>query len=82
MEPNHNPDPNHDPDIARVERWFTYHAPSAAQIPKYNEIREKAREFALVLVRNCPSSTDRSVALRKLRECVMTANASVACEGL
>jgi hypothetical protein len=65
----------------RVEIIFTYHPPTPQQIPKYNKIREAAREFALVLMTETPSSADQSAALRLLRECVMTANASIALDG-
>lgn len=64
-----------------IEDIFSYHAPSADQIPKYNAIREAAKEFAMVIMDNTPSSADQTVAIRKLRECVMVANASVALNG-
>lgn len=60
---------------------FTYHAPRPDQIPKYNAIREAARIFAQVLVENTPSSADQTVAIRKLRELVMSANQSIALDG-
>jgi hypothetical protein len=59
---------------------FEYHAPTGDQPKHYRLIREKAKEFALVLLRTCPEGADRSAAFRKLRECVMTANAAIALE--
>lgn len=63
-----------------LEELFTYHAPSAHQIVQYAVVREGALAFAKVLRDNCPASADRTDAIRKLREAVMTANASIALE--
>lgn len=60
---------------------FCYHKPTPEQLPKYEAVRSAAREFGKVLVANTPASADQSTAIRKLRECVMTANASIALEG-
>lgn len=59
---------------------FSYHAPKADQPERYERIRAKARELAEEIVEVCPPSADRTAAIRKLRECVMTANASIALE--
>lgn len=64
-----------------VDDIFSYHKPTAEQLPKYEAVRSAARDFAKILVANTPSSPDQSVAIRALRECVMTANASIALEG-
>lgn len=66
----------------QVEDVFTYHSCGPEEEKKYVAIRGKAKEMAQVLFAHCPPSADRSAALRKLRECVMTANASVALKGL
>lgn len=63
-----------------IEDVFSYHAPREGQPERYEAIRSKARELAEVVIANCPSSADRTAAIRKLRECVMTANASIALE--
>lgn len=62
-----------------IENWFTYHSPTPDQIPKYQIIRDTAKVLAKCIVENTPSSADQSAAIRLLRECVMTANASIAC---
>jgi hypothetical protein len=64
-----------------INNWFTYHTPTPEQLPKYQAIRDKAKELAEVIVDNTPSSADQSAAIRLLREAVMTANASIACGG-
>lgn len=45
------------------------------------EIRQAAKYLAEHIIRACPRSADRSAALRKVREAVMTANASIVLEG-
>ena len=61
---------------------FTYyHAPDADQQVAYEKLRNAAYDFAVVLTELTVSSPDQSAALRKLRECVMTANASIALRG-
>lgn len=61
-----------------IDNTFSYHAPTKEQIPKYETLREAAKKFATTIVANCPESADRTVAIRKVREAVMTANASIA----
>jgi hypothetical protein len=62
-----------------IENWFTYHPPTPDQILQYTSIRDYAKSFAICILNNVPDSPDRTVAIRKLRECVMTANAAIAC---
>lgn len=64
-----------------IDEVFSYHRPTEEQIPKYEAIRGAAKEFAKVILHNTPKCADQSAALRKLRESVMTANASIALEG-
>ena len=60
---------------------FSYHAPSPEQIEHYQAIRTKALELAQVIVAHTPPSPDQTTAIRKLRECVMVANSSIALRG-
>ena len=64
-----------------VERVFTYHAPNEQQQLQYEAIREAAKNLAQVIIQNTPACADQSAALRKVREAVMTANASIALDG-
>lgn len=64
-----------------IDNWFKYHPPSNDQIMKFQAIRESAKHLAYVILTNTPPSADQTAAIRKLRECVMTANAAIACEG-
>lgn len=65
-----------------IGQLFTYHAPNEKQQKQYETIRDAAKFFAMVLVKNTPHGADRVAAIRKLRECVMTANAAIALNGL
>lgn len=69
------------PTQADLDNWFVYHSPSPQDQAKYQVLRENARVLAGLILEYCPSSADRTDAIRKLRECVMTANASIACGG-
>ena len=65
---------------ADLVELFTYHSPSGYQPDRYVRVRDAALEFARVVVANTPVSADQTTAIRKLREAVMTANASIALE--
>lgn len=65
----------------QLQNWFTYHSPTPEQLPKYQAIREAGLNLAAVIVQNSPASADQTAAVRKVREAVMTANASIACGG-
>ena len=67
---------------AKIETWFTYHAPQPDQIEHYNALREAAKVFALAIEEHTPAGPDQTTAIRKVREAVMTANASIACGGV
>ena len=62
-----------------IDNWFTYHKPTEDQIESYSELREMAKVMAQAIDLLVPDGADKSAALRKLRECVMTANAGIAC---
>lgn len=61
-----------------IERMFTYHAPKADQPSRYEALRNEAKTLAWLIENNCPSSREKSLAITKLQECVMFANASIA----
>jgi hypothetical protein len=63
---------------ADLENRFTYHAPKGTQTARYEEIRMLALNYATRLDELCPSSREKSLALTKLEEAVMWANASIA----
>lgn len=61
-----------------VEKIFTYHPPKADQIPRYNALRMEAKGLAERIIALTPVSAEQTLAIRKLQECVMWANASIA----
>lgn len=63
---------------AKIEAEFTYHPPFGTQTERYVKIRDKAKELALMIAELTPSCADQTSAIRKLRECVMIANAAIA----
>ena len=67
--------------VADIEDIFTYHSPTPDQLPKYEAIRNQAKVMALTIMENTPSGPDQTVAIRKLREATMTANACIALGG-
>jgi len=66
----------------QIENWFTYHTPSSDDLVTYEKLRNSAKSFATAINELCPESADKTSAIRKVREAVMTANASVACRAL
>ena len=66
-------------EASDLDNWFSYHKPLGDQPERYAKIRDAARAFAEVIVRNTPSCADQTAAIRKLRETVMAANLSIAC---
>jgi len=64
--------------FTRFESTFTYHPPTNSQAERYVDIRAKARELAELIANNCPPSRELSLAMTKLEEVVMWANASIA----
>ena len=62
----------------QIENNFKYHAPKEGQQEKYEAIRAKAKELAHLIDDTCPTSREKSLAMTKLEESVMWANAAVA----
>lgn len=62
----------------KIENAFTYHAPNEGQPAKYQAIREKAKELAYLIDELVSDSREKSLAMTKLEECSMWANAGIA----
>lgn len=63
-----------------LDRWFTAHMPDVDMAEKFVDIRSAGKIFAEVILRNTKPGSDQGAAIRKVREAVMTANCSIACE--
>lgn len=61
-----------------IDNNFTYHAPKGDQQMRYQSIREIAKGLAMFIDDHCPDSREKSLAMTKLEECVMWANAAIA----
>lgn len=59
---------------------FDYHKPDDAQIERIAGVRSACKACARQLMALLPPSADRTVALRKLHETMMTANKAIVCE--
>lgn len=70
-----------DPAFAIVREQFTYQQPSPDQVKRMAELRDKARELAMLILTSCPPSADRTSSVRYLRNAIMFANASIVLEG-
>ena len=66
-------------DRTEVDNRFAYHRPSSKDIErKHDGIRELCAVLAEALIDTCPESRELSLALTKLDEVCMYANAAVA----
>ena len=61
-----------------IVRNFTYHAPKADQIDRYTQIRRAGLQMANLFTVCCPESRELSLAMTKVEEAVMWANAAIA----
>lgn len=67
--------------VALIDTLFDWHAPTPNQTLAINCVRNAAKLLAVVIETSCPASADRTDAMRKLGECVMTANRSIVLGG-
>lgn len=65
----------------QIENNFRYHEATREQTEKYIPIRVEAKQLAYMLDELCPNSREKSLAMTKLEETVMWANASLARNG-
>lgn len=63
-----------------LEKRFTYHSPTEKQQAIYPKIRAKAKELAYFIENYVPNGREKSLALTKLEETVMWANAGISRE--
>lgn len=75
------PDYSHEgtPTHGDIDNWGRYHTPKPHQLPRYGELRDGGLTLMRLIKKNCPPGADRTAAIRKVREAIMTANAAIAC---
>lgn len=61
-----------------IDNNFTYHKPFGTQQERYVLLRDTAKDLAHKVNTMCPDSREKSLAMTKLEEAVMWANASIA----
>jgi hypothetical protein len=61
-----------------LENVFSHHSPFGDQLQRYAAIRAAAKEFAKLIADTTPDSAEQTLALRKLQEAMMFANAAIA----
>jgi len=69
-------------EAEKLDEIFSYHAPKGDQLERYQRLRNAAKILADEILHSCPPCADRSAAIRKVREALMTADASIALDGL
>lgn len=63
-----------------LKKRFTYHPPAEQKARIHHAVRCKGAEMAGYIDGACADSREKSLALTKLEECVMWANAAIARE--
>jgi hypothetical protein len=64
-------------DADDLENRFTWHPPKGDQAVRYERIRSDARQFAAMINDLVPDSREKSLAITRLEEAVMWANAAI-----
>ncbi len=64
--------------MSDFERKFIYHEASNDQQDRYAAFRAKAREFAELIQASSNTSREQSLAITKIEEALMWANAGIA----
>ena len=65
-------------DSLEMDSRFSYHTPKNDQIDRYQKIRDKAKEFAELVMLYSPKSREQSLALTNIEQASMWANAAIA----
>lgn len=60
-----------------IEKNFMFHPPKDGQPERYEQIRDKAKEFAYLIEKECPNSREKSLAMSQLEQAVFWANAAI-----
>jgi hypothetical protein len=72
--------PIHPAQEAELKDWFTYHPPTGDKVGRHEFLRDECHVLARHIKANTQVGREQAVALTKLREVMMWANAAVALE--
>lgn len=64
-----------------LEKLFTYQAPSASDMAKFEAIARACESAARVIVEHAPPCADRTLAIQHIVDARMRANAAIALDG-
>lgn len=64
-------------ELDQLEQQFTYQRPTELQVARMQSLRVAALNLSRTMLNCVPPGADRSAAIRKVRESVMTANAGI-----
>lgn len=67
-----------DPFLSELQRRFTYHSPKPDQPERYELLRRKGGELAILIAECVRDSRERATAITKLEEAIFWANAGIA----
>ncbi len=62
----------------RNERLFDAHALNEEQQQSVQQLRQHCKVLAQLIDEACPAGPEKSVAIKRLRECLMWANSAIA----
>jgi len=65
-------------DTAELDTCFTYHEPKDDQAARYVHLRALGRNLAEEIVRCTPVSREQDLAVTRIEEAIMWANAAIA----
>ena len=63
--------------LAEIKKNFTYHAPNEDKFKIYQAVREQGRALAELILAEAPQGREQALALTKVEEAVMWANAAI-----
>lgn len=66
--------------LAEALSQFDYHKPTDAGVERITVIRNAHKNLVKVIWDQVPNGADRSAAIRKLHECMMTCNKAIVLE--
>ena len=64
--------------MAEIKKNFTHHEPDEDKFQVFQAIREQGRALAELILKEAPQGREQSLALTKVEEAVMWANAAIA----
>lgn len=67
-----------DKEYEYLAKAFKHHPPKEGQQATYEAIRAQGQEFAKLILEKAPATRERSLAMTKIEEAIMWANAAIA----